>query len=157
MNFITAFQADRLISQIQDEAEPTSPAAKKAFEKLGKLGTGAIPKILDALASADRKQTVEYVEILSSLTGDKTLHLVARGLADSEPRTVAGAAWALSSNKRYNINRLVDLLAEDDYSKSAIIEILSAHKDRLNVRQLLGQIYYLQPNEKAAVFRLIDE
>src|SRR5690606_30373529 len=49
------------------------------------------------------------------------------------------------------------MLAEDEYSKSAIIEILTAHKDRLNVRQLLGQIYYLQPNEKAAVFRLIDE
>ncbi|HEX7080106.1 MAG TPA: HEAT repeat domain-containing protein [Gammaproteobacteria bacterium] len=157
MNFITALQADRLISQIQDAADPSSPAAKKAFEKLGKLGTGAIPKILDALASADRRQTAEYVEILSSLTNDKTLHLVARGLADSEPRTVAGTAWALSTNKRFNINRLVDLLGEDDYSKPAIIEVLTAHKDRLNVRQLLAQIYYLQPNEKAAVFRLIDE
>jgi eukaryotic-like serine/threonine-protein kinase len=157
MNFITAIQADRLISQIQDEADPSSPAAKKAFEKLGRLGIGAIPKVIDALASADRRQTVEYVEILSSLTSDKTLHLVTRGLADSEPRTVSGTAWALSSNKRYNVNRLVDLLAEDDYSKSAIIEVLTAHKDRLNVRQLLAQIYYLQPNEKAAVFRLIDE
>jgi len=157
MNFITAIQADRLISQIQDAADPSSPTAKKAFEKLGKLGTGAIPKILEAIASADRRQTVEYVEILSSLITDKTLHVVARGLADSEPRTVSGTAWALSSNKRYNVNRLVDLLAEDDYSKAAIVEVLTAHKERLNVRQLLGQIYYLQPNEKAAVFRLIDE
>jgi HEAT repeat protein/tRNA A-37 threonylcarbamoyl transferase component Bud32 len=35
--------------------------------------------------------------------------------------------------------------------------VLQAHKDRLNVRQLLGQIYHLQPSEKAAVFKLIDE
>ena len=35
--------------------------------------------------------------------------------------------------------------------------MLQAHKDRLNVRQLLGQIYFLQPSEKAAVFKLIDE
>src|SRR5690606_6504065 len=52
---------------------------------------------------------------------------------------------------------LVDLLSEDEYSKPAILEILAAHKDRLNVRQLLGQIYYLQPSEKAAVFKLIED
>jgi serine/threonine-protein kinase len=157
MNFLTSIQADRLISQIREEADPTSPNAKKAFQKLAKLGNGAVPKILEALASADKRQTVEYVELLSSLIDDKTLPVILRGLADSDPRTVSGTAWALSSNRRYNINRLVDFLGEDDYSKAAIIEVLSAHKERLNVRQLLGQIYYLQPSEKAAVFKLIDE
>ena len=157
MNFLTSIQADRLIAQIREEADPTSANAKKAFQKLGKLGTGAIPKILEALASADKRQTVEYVELLSALTNDKTLPLVTRGLADSDPRTVSGTAWALSGNKRYNVNRLVDLLGEDEYSKAAIIEVLQAHKERLNIRQLLGQIYFLQPSEKAAVFKLIDE
>src|SRR5690606_392830 len=156
MNFIVAFQADRLISQIQN-ADPGSPEERKAFEKLGKLGTGAIPKILEALASADRRQTAEYVDVLTSLTNDKTLNVVVRGLADSDPRTVAGTVAALSASQRYNVNRLVDLLAEDQYSKPALIEVLTAHRQRLNVRQLLGQIYYLQPNEKTAVFRLIDE
>ncbi len=157
MNLITAYQADRLIAQIREEADPSSPGGKKLFDKLGKLGTGAIPKILDALASADKRQTVEYVEVLNSLISDKTLPLITRGLADSDPRTVSGTAWALSTNKRFNVNRLVDLLGEDDYSKAAIVEVLQAHKDRLNVRQLLGQIYFLQPSEKAAVFKLIDE
>jgi len=91
------------------------------------------------------------------MTNDKTLPLITRGLAEADPRTVAGTAWALSSSRNYNVNRLVDLLSEDEYSKSAIIEILTVHKDRLNVRQLLGQIYFLQPSEKAAVFKLIDE
>jgi serine/threonine-protein kinase len=157
MNLLTSFQADRLIAQIREEADPTSPSAKKAFQKLGKLGTGAIPKILEALASADKRQTAEYVELLNALTSDKTLPLVTRGLADGDPRTVSGTAWALSHNKRYNVNRLVDLLGEDEYSKAAIIEVLQAHKERLNIRQLLGQIYFLQPSEKAAVFKLIDE
>jgi serine/threonine-protein kinase len=157
MNFLTSIQADRLISQIREEADPASPAAKKALEKLGKLGNAAIPKVLEALSSADKRQTVEFVELLTSLVTDKSLPLVTRGLADSDPRTVSGTAWALSSSKKYNVNRLVDLLGEDEYSKPAIVEVLTAHKDRLNVRQLLGQIYYLQPNEKSAVFRLIDE
>jgi len=157
MNFLTGFQADRLISQISEEGDPTSPGAKKAFEKLAKLGNAAVPKILEALASADKRQTAEYVELLSKMTNDKTLPLVTRGLAEADPRTVAGTAWALSSSRNYNVNRLVDLLSEDEYSKSAIIEILTVHKDRLNVRQLLGQIYFLQPSEKAAVFKVIDE
>jgi serine/threonine-protein kinase len=157
MDFFTGFQADRLISQIAEQSDPKSPAAQKAFAKLGKLGGSAVPKILDALGSADKQQTAEYVETLSKLTTDKNLMVVARGLADTDPRTVAGTAWALSSSKNYNINRLAELLSEDDYSKSAIIEVLTAHRKRLNIRQLLGQIYYLQPNEKMAVFKLLNE
>jgi serine/threonine-protein kinase len=158
MNFITALQADRLIAQIREESDPSSATGKQLFAKLGKLGTAAIPKILEALASSDKRQTAEYVEILGSLISDKTLQLVTRGLvADSEPRTVSATAWALASNKRFNVNRLVDLLGEDEYSKASIVEVLQAHKERLNVRQLLGQIYHLQPSEKAAVFKLIDE
>ncbi len=133
MSFLTAIQADRLITQIREEADPTSPSAKKAFQKLGKLGNAAVPKILEALASADKRQTVEYVELLSSLTDDKTLPSIARGLMEDEPRIVSGTAWALSTNRRYNVNRLVDFLGEDDYSKPALIEVLAAHKDRLNV------------------------
>jgi eukaryotic-like serine/threonine-protein kinase len=157
MNFLTSIQADKLIAQIREEPDPSSANGKKLFAKLGKLGPGAIPKVLEALSSADKKQTVEYVELLSTLISEKTLPLITRGLADGDPRTVSGTAWALSSNKRFNVNRLVDLLGEDEYSKAAIVEVLQAHKDRLNVRQLLAQIYFLQPSEKAAVFKLIDE
>ncbi|MDX1562709.1 MAG: HEAT repeat domain-containing protein, partial [Gammaproteobacteria bacterium] len=157
MNFFSGFQADRLISQISEEPDPSSPAAKKAFAKLAKLGPSAVPKILEALGSADKKQTVEYVDLLSKLVNDKTLMVVARGLADQDPRTVAGTAWALSSSKSFNINRLAELLSEDEYSKSAIIDVLTKHRSRLNVRPLLAQIYYLQPAEKAAVFKLLNE
>jgi serine/threonine-protein kinase len=157
MNFLTTLQADRLIAQIREEADPSSATGKQLFAKLGKLGASAIPKILEALPSADKRQTAEYVEILSNLVSDKTLPLITRGLADGDPRMASGTAWALSSSKRFNVNRLVDLLGEDEYSKAGLVEVLQAHKDRLNVRQLLGQIYHLQPSEKAAVFKLIDE
>jgi serine/threonine-protein kinase len=157
MNFLTGFQADRLISQISEEADPTSPGAKKAFEKLGKLGAAAVPKIFEALGAADARQTAEYVDLLAKLTSDKTLPAIVRGLADSDPRTVKGTAAALAASRKYNVNRLVDLLGEDQYSKAAIVEVLTVHKERLNIRQLLNQVYVLQPGEKAAVFKLVDE
>jgi len=157
MNFLTGFQADRLISQIAEQTDPKSPAAQKAFAKLSKLGATAVPKILEALGSSDRQQTAEYVDVLSKIVSDKTLMIVARGLTEPDQRTVAGTTWALSSSRNYNINRLAELLSEDEYSKSALIDILTAHKERLNIRQLLGQIYNLQPSEKAAAFKLIND
>jgi hypothetical protein len=57
MNFLTALQADRLIAQIREEADAGSANGKMLFAKLGKLGTGAIPKILEAMSSADKRQT----------------------------------------------------------------------------------------------------
>jgi eukaryotic-like serine/threonine-protein kinase len=157
MNFLTAIQADRLITQIREESDPASPVSKKAFEKLARLGNAAVPKILDALASCDKRLTGEYVGLLSSLIDDRTLPLVTRGLADKEPRIVSGTAQALATTRRFNINRLVDYLGEDDYSKAALVDVLSAHKERINVRQLLGQIYYLQASEKGAVFKILEE
>ena len=157
MKFLSSLKAERLISHIQEEGDPSSAAAKKSFDKLRSMGTAAVPKILEILATADKRQTVEYVDILSATVNDKSLPLVVKGLSDSEPRTVSGTAWALSSSRKYNPNRLVDLLPDDHYSKSAILEVLAVHKDRLNIRQLLGQVYYLQPSEKAAVFKLVDD
>lgn len=157
MKFISDFKAERLVTQIRDADDPESPVAKKAFEKLKGMGIAAVPKVLEVLAEANKRQTVEFVDVLSSTLSDQTLTRVVEGLANGDPRVVSGTAWALSSSKRYNPNRLLDLLAEDRFSKSAILEVLAVHKERLNVRQLLGQVYYLQPSEKAAVFRLVEE
>ena len=157
MNFITTFQADRLISQIAEQSDPKSPGAQKAFAKLGKLGAGAVPKILEAIGSSDKLQAAGYIDLLSKLVSDKTLMTVVRGLADTDPRIVSGTALALSNSKAFNINRLAELLSEDEYSKSAIIDVLTTHRKRLNIRQLLAQIYFLQPAEKAAVFKLLNE
>ncbi len=158
MNFLTALQADRLIAQIREEADPSSANGKKLFTKLGKLGTGAIPKILEALASADKRQTVEYVELLNSLISDKTLPLITRGLADGDPahgrRARPGRCRATSATTSIGSSTCS---ARTSTRKPRIVEVLQAHKDRLNIRQLLAQIYFLQPSEKAAVFKLIDE
>ena len=54
--------------------------------RAGKLGPAAIPKILRALGEADKRQTVEYVEVLGVLINDKTLPVVVKGLADTDPR-----------------------------------------------------------------------
>ncbi len=157
MNFITAFKAERLIQQIRAESDLGGAEARKCLKKLSALGAGAIPKILEALGASSRSQTDSFVEVLSGLLNDKTLPLIAQGLTSDDPSTVSATTSALRSSTRYNVNQLVNMLGEDEFSKPAIVEILSEHKERLNVGRLLGQVGNLEPNEQAAVFRLIGE
>ena len=130
---------------------------KRPFRSSVSSGNAAVPKILEALASADKRQTVEYVELLSSLTDDKTLPVIARGLTEDEPRIVSGTAWALSTNRRYNFNRLVDFLGEDGYLEAGPYRSALGAQGAPQRPPLLQQVYNLQPSEKAALFKLIDE
>ena len=151
-------QADRLIAQIREEADPASANGKKLFAKLGKLGHGRHAEDprsarLGRQAPDGRvRRAPEQPHQRQDPAADHSRPRRRRSTHVSRARPGRSRA-----TRRYNVNRLVDLLGEDDYSKAAIVEVLQAHKDRLNVRQLLGQIYFLQPSEKAAVFKLIDE
>ncbi len=109
MKLITGFQAGRLVTRMSEIGDPSTPESQKALAKLKKLGPAVVPTILEALPSADKKLTAEYVDVLASFTDDKNLNQIVRGLADSDDKTIKATAWALSSSKRYNINRLVDL------------------------------------------------
>ena len=154
MNFLASFQAERLIAQIRTNGDTSSADARKAFQKLAKLGPGAIPKVLDAFATSDKNTTSAFIELLSGLCNDKTLPSVARGLASDDSKIVKATTAALTQSSRYNVNQLVNMLGEDDYSKPAILEVLAAKKDRLNVGRLLSQVSFLEPSEQAALFRV---
>src|SRR6185503_13849141 len=67
MSFFSDLKAERLIAEIRGIGDPLHPQAQQAFQKLAKIGPGAIPKILDALAVADKKEAGSYVEILRNV------------------------------------------------------------------------------------------
>ena len=64
MSFLSSLKAERLISAIQAEDDPSSPNAKKAFDKLRKMGVAAVPKVLETLGMANKQQTVEYLSLI---------------------------------------------------------------------------------------------
>jgi serine/threonine-protein kinase len=157
MSFFSDLKAERLIAEIRGFGDPLHPESQKAFQKLAKIGAGAIPKILDALAVADKKETASYVDILSQLIDNKTFPILAEGLTDGNARTVAAVSWALANSRNYSPGLLIDLLTRDDVSKPAVLEIISAQKNRFTVRDLLQHAYSQEANEKAALFRIIGE
>jgi eukaryotic-like serine/threonine-protein kinase len=157
MSFFSDLRAERLIAEIRGIGDPQSPDSQKAFQKLAKIGAGAIPKILDALAVADKKETAAYVDILTQLVDNRTFPVMAQGLVDGNPRTTSAVSLALASSRNYSPTLLIDLLERDDVSKPAVLEVIAAQKNRFTVRDLLQHAYSQEANEKAALFRIIGD
>src|SRR5215469_4244933 len=157
MSFFTNLRADRLVTEIRSSPDPTSPATQKAIKGLKDVGPGAIEVIFGALPEADRGSTMAFVDVLSGLVSHKTFPTFVRGLVEGSPRVVSGISHALAGSTNYPAHLLLDALATQGISKSAVLEVIGAQKTRFNVRELLNAAYQQEPNEKAALFRVIGE
>ncbi len=102
MSFFTNMRAERLIADVKAAGDAEAPAARKAIEKLGQLGPSAIPKIVDALANADKQETAAFVGVLASLLDNKSLPAVVAGLNEAE----ALPMLALAGRARHYRGRL---------------------------------------------------
>ncbi|MEM6511875.1 MAG: HEAT repeat domain-containing protein [Pseudomonadota bacterium] len=157
MGFFGGFRADSLIAELVAMPDPSVPGAQKTIDKIKGTGPKAIPKVIDALALSDKTHTMVLVDILAAMANDKTLEQYREGLADGNERVVSGTAWALSSSTDYNANKLLDFFDDGEVSKNALIEVLRVHKEDLSVHELLQRAYDLEPKEKAAVFKIIED
>jgi eukaryotic-like serine/threonine-protein kinase len=157
MSLFANYRADRLIAEVKSSGNPGSPLAQKALEKLVGLGPNAIDPIVAALTTAEKKETVAYVDALSKLIDAKTLPHLLRTMADVNGRAMSGIAWALSSSRNYPAAALLDALAKPDMPKQVIIDVIAAQKTRFTVRELLNAAYSQEASERAGIFKIIAE
>ncbi|HEY1874423.1 MAG TPA: HEAT repeat domain-containing protein [Steroidobacteraceae bacterium] len=157
MSFFTNLRADRLVTEIRSASDPTSSDTQKLVARLKEVGPGAIEAIFGALPDADKAATMAFVDVLASLVNPKTFPTFIRGLVEGSPRVISGITWALSASHGYPAHLLIDALATPGVSRSALMEAISAQKSRFGVRELLNAAYTQEPNEKAALFRVIGE
>ena len=157
MSFFTNMRADRLIAEIKATGEGDAAETRRTLEKLAKLGPAAIPRVIDALANADRHETAGFVAVLAALLDNKTLPLVVAGLADGNQRTVAAVTAALTTARGYSPQLLLAMLDDPKVPKAPIVGVLTAQKARLNARDVLMRAYSQEPAEKAALFRIVGD
>ncbi len=157
MSFFTNFRADRLITEIKTSSEPLGPATLKAVAKLKELGAGAIEPTVQALADADKNATVALVDVLSTLVSNKTFPEFIKAMIEGGPRTVSGISWALTSSRNYTPGLLLEALASKGVSKSALLDVINAQRQRFSSRELLTAAYSQDANEKAALFRIVAD
>jgi HEAT repeat protein/tRNA A-37 threonylcarbamoyl transferase component Bud32 len=157
MAIFGGYRADRLIAEVRESGDPTSAKAKTALTRLQSLGQNAIQPIVDALSTSDKRETIAFVEALTPLIDNRSFPLIARALAEENPRAVAGVAWALASSRNYSPGLLLELLQNPAVSKPAVLDVIAAQRNRFNLRDLLNAAYAQDPNEKAALFRIAGE
>jgi serine/threonine-protein kinase len=157
MSFFTNIRADRFITELKEATDVAAPATQKAIAKLRELGAGAIEPVTAALADADKIATVAYIEVLTGLVNQKTFPKFIEAMVTGSPRVVAGVAWALSSSRAYPPTMLLEALNTEGVAKSALLDVITAHRSRLSVREILAAAYKQEANEKAALFRILGE
>jgi HEAT repeat protein/tRNA A-37 threonylcarbamoyl transferase component Bud32 len=157
MSFFSDLRAERLITEIRTIGDASTPGAQKALQKLASMGQSAIPKIIDALAVADKKESVSFIEILAQALDNKTFPIFVEGLAEGNSRSAQGIASALITSKNYNPSQLLELLARPDMPKPLLMEVIAAQRGRISVRELLHHAYAQDANEKASLFRILAE
>ncbi len=157
MSFFTNLRADRLVTEIRSSTDPASPSTQKAIARLKDVGPGAIEAIFGALPDADKASTIAFVDVLASLVSQKTFPQFVRGLVEGSPRVISGISWALTSSRNYPPHLLLEALSTQGISKPTVLEVIAAQKSRFGVRELLNAAYTQEPNEKAALFRVIGE
>ena len=157
MSFFTNIRADRFITELKEATDVAAPQTQKAIQKLRDLGAGAIEPVTAALADADKIATVAYIEVLTGLVTQKTFPKFIESMVTGSPRVVAGVAWALSSSRAYPATMLLDALNTEGVAKSALLDVITAHRNRLSVREILAAAYKQEANEKAALFRILGE
>lgn len=157
MSFFTNIRADRFITELKEAKDVAAPATQKAIAKLRELGPGAIEPVTAALADADKIATVAFIEVLTGLVNQKTFPKFIEQMVQGSPRVIAGVAWALSSSRAYPPTLLLDALATEGVAKSALLDVITAHRSRLSVREILAAAYKQEANEKAALFRIVGE
>jgi eukaryotic-like serine/threonine-protein kinase len=157
MSFFTNIRADRFITELKSATDVAAPKTQQAIAKLRELGPGAIEPVTAALADADKIATIAYIEVLTGLVNQKTFAKFVESLITGSPRVIAGVAWALSSSRAFPATMLLEALGTEGVAKSALLDVISAHRARLSVRELLGAAYKQDVNEKAALFRILGE
>ncbi len=157
MSLFANYRADRLIAEVRSSGNPGSPLAQKALEKLVALGPSAIEPIVDALTTAEKRETLVYVEALSRLIDSKTLPHVLKTMTEVNGRALSGIAWALSSSRNYPPGALLDALGKEGMPKQAILDVIAAQKTRFTVRELLNAAYSQDATERSGLFKIIGE
>jgi eukaryotic-like serine/threonine-protein kinase len=157
MSLFANYRADRLIAEVKSSGNPGSPLAQKALEKLISLGSDAIDPIVDALSTAEKRETTAYVEALSRLIDTKTLPTLLKIMSEANGRAMSGIAWALSTSKNYPPHALLDALSKPGMPKQALLDVISAQKARYTVRELLNAAYTQEPSERNGLFKVIGE
>ena len=155
MSLIKGFKTNKAIDVLLSSTSVNTPEAKEAIGKIKQIGAPAIPKLILAMGECPANSPIE--QLLISMLDNRTLAHYIDGLADQDSRIVAGTMRVLVHSKQYDPNRLFDLFDDPDIPKNVLVQILLAHKTKLNAKTLLGMMNKVEKNIRLMILKVLDE
>jgi eukaryotic-like serine/threonine-protein kinase len=157
MGLIANLKADRLISQISSAPSALDDVAQKAVAKLKEMGPDAIDPIIEALGDADKQATLALVDALSALADEKSFNKLVDALTQVSTKTASAIAGALAASRSFPPTRVLEALSKPNANRSALLDVINAHRSRISVREMLRATQPLDASDKNALFRIIGE
>ena len=154
MGLLESFQTNKAISVLLSDQAATTSESKQAFTRLKKIGPSAIPKLIDACSLSQNTKAIE--SLLANFVSDRILDLYIKGLTGNQ-QTVATIIRVLSKATTYDPNLLSEYFSDNDTSKQALADILLSHKDRVELRQIIGLLDKVSASTRPVLYRLLDK
>ncbi len=154
MALLKGFKANKAIAVLLDEADSSPSEVKEAVSNLKQAGTKAVPKLIDALEENPGNTTI--LNLLGSMLDNDSLHYYADGLAHHNKRIVTTIMQMLAQSPLYDVNRLYELFDDPDIPKNALLQILIARRNQLDIRRLLALLADGSKTVKQMVFRVLE-
>lgn len=156
MGLLERYRIDRPLERLLATTELAGH--KKDMDALRRQPERAVERIFERLQTTRNRSNFRRLQlILYNLLDHDSATYVAAGLQSPDDKIRKAAAAVLKRSRDYNPNMLLDLLDETGAPNTEIIEILSAHKERVNAAELLAAAERLPAAQLQTAFALLDE
>ncbi len=151
---LAGLKAKRSVEAILYAPDKNTPELKDAVLRLHALGSGAVPRLIDALQYHHNSDVIE--SLLLALLDRQNEAQFLNALSNKDGYILGGVARVLAKAPRINPNQLLPLFKQSTVSKAALIHILLQHKDTLDPRALIKLIDDIDKENRQAYFKLIE-
>lgn len=151
---LVGYKTSKAISILLNQ-QVTSPEGKQALVKIKRIGSPAIPKLIEALSSSSKTPVIET--LLMGMLNNSTLPMYINALGNEHAKVVEGVTHVLIKSNEYDVTRLLVEFENPNVSKNALGEILLNHANRLNAIPLLALVDKVPSNVRPLLYRILDK
>ena len=152
---LSSIRTSRAIATLLSEQSLSTAEGKQALQNLKKIGTPAIPKLIEALSNQQNSGVIE--NLLSALLNQQSLSNYLQALASPDQEIVRAVTRILCKSEAYDPNQLLELFLNPDISKTAVGEIISSHADKINFSELIALVDKVTSTARPIIYRIIDQ
>jgi serine/threonine-protein kinase len=155
VQLLNNLKTNRAIATLLAEQSVTSAEGKQALQSLRKIGSPAIPKLIETLSAPQNTGIIE--SLLLTLLDKNTLPYYLPALASSNQNIIRSVTKILCKSDAYDPNELLRLFLNQDTSKTALGEIITAHAAGISFKDLIALLDKVTSTSRPMIYRIIDQ